>query len=116
MTAPPRIFHICERAAWDVALKSGRYSGSALDRRDGFIHFSTEVELKPTAALHLRGVEGLVLLEVPTDKLGTALRWEPSRAGKLFPHLYGALETEHVSRVWDLPVGPDGLHIFPYLG
>ena len=116
MTTPASVFHICNRTDWDNAMKSGRYAGSAIDKRDGFIHFSTETELIHTADLHLSGVEGLVLLEVPTKKLGAALRWERSRDGKLFPHLYAALETKHVSRVWDLPIGPDGRHVLPDLG
>jgi uncharacterized protein (DUF952 family) len=107
------VFHICDRSAWNLAKTSGCYEGSDLDRRDGFIHFSTREQAVETAALHLSGREGLVLLEVDADALGGALKWEESRNGALFPHLYGTLPTGTVRAAHDLPVGPDGRHIFP---
>ena len=109
----PRIFHICSRDAWNEAAQAGRYRGSALDRRDGFIHFSTADQVKETAALHLRGIDGLVLLTVDAAALGDALRWEESRDGRLFPHLYGDLPADAVLDVAPLPLADDGLHLFP---
>lgn len=107
------VFHICSRSEWDRAQAAGRYVGSDLDRRDGFIHFSTREQAVRTAALHLAGRKGLVLLEVDAGSLGAALKWEKSRNGALFPHLYGPLPTDTVRAVHDLPVGPDGAHLFP---
>ncbi|MDJ0947882.1 MAG: DUF952 domain-containing protein [Alphaproteobacteria bacterium] len=110
-----RIFHICERTAWDAAERSGAYQGSADDRADGFIHFSTAAQVVASAAKHRAGQDGLVLLTVDAKRLGAALRWEPSRGGELFPHLYGALPVAAVLAVQDLPLGPDGGHAFPPL-
>lgn len=107
------IFHFCDRGTWDDAVRAGSYAGSALDRQDGFIHFSTAEQARETAALHLRGKEGLVLLSVDAAALGDALRWEESRGGKLFPHLYADLPVDAVVDATDLPVGDDGLHVFP---
>ena len=107
------VFHICDRNAWELAKTNGCYEGSDLDRRDGFIHFSTREQAVQTAALHLAGREGLVLLEVGTASLGDALKWEESRNGGLFPHLYGDLPTEKVRMAHDLPVGSNGRHVFP---
>jgi uncharacterized protein (DUF952 family) len=107
------IFHICSRDAWIEAVQQGRYDGSELDRRDGFIHFSAPGRIRETASLHLRGVDGLVLVGVDAASLGPALRWETSRDGIAFPHLYGPLPVDDTVSVWDLPLGSDGFHIFP---
>ncbi len=109
------IYHMCKRAEWDAALARGRYEGSSQDRADGFIHFSAAAQVVASAAKHRAGQEGLVLLAVEAAALGGALRWEPSRGGALFPHLYDALPVAAVRRVEDLPLGPDGAHIFPPL-
>jgi uncharacterized protein (DUF952 family) len=85
------IYKICERAAWQEAESAGVYRGSALDRRDGFIHFSSAAQVQETAAKHFAGQTGLMLIAVDGDALGAALKWEVSRGGALFPHLYGAL-------------------------
>jgi uncharacterized protein (DUF952 family) len=85
------IYKICAQAEWDAALAAGSYTGSADDARDGFIHFSTAEQVAPTAAKHFAGRSDLVLIEVDAAQLGPALRFEPSRGGALFPHLYGAL-------------------------
>ena len=107
------IFHICRREAWDEAVRNGVYEGSDLDRRDGFIHFSTAGRVRETAALYLRGVAELVLIGVDPASLGAALRWERSRDGISFPHLYGPLAADDAVSVWDLAVGSDGFHVFP---
>lgn len=98
-------------AAQDV----GRYGGSSQDRADGFIHFSAADQVVDSAARHRPGQAGLVLLTVEAAALGAALKWEPSRRGLLFPHLYGDLPLSAVSRVDDLPLGADGRHVFPQL-
>jgi len=112
MTESP-IFHMCRRAEWDAALATGVYTGSSQDRDDGFIHFSTAAQIRASAARHRAGQDGLVLIAVDPAVLGAALRWEPSRGGALFPHLYGALAVAQVARVVDLPLGGDGVHRFP---
>jgi uncharacterized protein (DUF952 family) len=115
MTALP-IYHICRRDEWEAARRSGRYDGSSQDAADGFIHFSTAAQVAASAAKHRAGQSGLVLLAVDPARLGDALRWEPSRGGALFPHLYGALPLAAVVEVCDLPLGADGRHVVPPLG
>jgi len=107
------IYHICTRREWAEAEAAGDYRGSSQDRRDGFIHFSGPAQLEASARRHRAGQTELVLLSVDAQALGDALRWEPSRGGALFPHLYGPLPLSAVRRVDDLPLGPDGVHLFP---
>jgi uncharacterized protein (DUF952 family) len=104
-----RIYKILSRAEWEAARTAGRFQGSAVDLADGFIHFSTAVQAQETARRHFAGQADLVTLEVEADELGPALKWEPSRGGDLFPHLYGPLETGLVRRVADAPLGADGV-------
>ena len=107
------IYKILPRAAWDEALTVGRYAGSPLDRAEGFIHFSASDQARETAAKHFAGQTDLVVLTVDTAPLGAALRWEPSRGGALFPHLYGPLDCNLVADVRAAPLGEDGV---PVLG
>ena len=109
------IFHMCRLDEWETAHASGTYPGSSQDQADGFIHFSTAAQLPESARRHRAGQTGLVLLAVDPDFLGAALKWEPSRRGELFPHLYGGLRVGAVRWSRDLPLGPDGLHILPPL-
>jgi uncharacterized protein (DUF952 family) len=104
-----RIYKILPREAWQAALAQRRYDGSPLDRQDGFIHFSTAEQAQETARRHFAGQEDLVVLAVAADDLGSALKWEPSRGGDLFPHLYAHLETALVREVTEAPLGPDGV-------
>jgi uncharacterized protein (DUF952 family) len=85
------IYKICEQGSWLAAEAAGQYRGSTIDERDSFIHFSTAAQLAETAARHFAGQSQLILVAVDADALGRQLKWEPSRAGELFPHLYGAL-------------------------
>ena len=112
---PSTIYKLVPAALWREAENAGRFTGSAADLRDGFIHFSTAAQLAETAAKHFAGQSDLLLVGVDAARLGEALRWEPSRGGALFPHLYGALELAAVTRVEPLPLGPDGRHCFPVL-
>jgi len=107
------IFHICRKDEWDAAQENGIYSGSSQDKADGFIHFSASNQLIESAARHRAGQDGLMLLSVDADLLGTALKWESSRGGELFPHLYGDLPFYAVLNALDLRLGADGKHIFP---
>lgn len=112
-TADNPIFHMCRSEEWRAAEAAGRYGGSSQDQADGFIHFSTRAQVVESAAKHRAGQDGLVLLEVDAGALGPALKWEASRGGMLFPHLYGDLPTAAVTAVHELPLGPDGRHVFP---
>jgi uncharacterized protein (DUF952 family) len=107
------IFHMCKRSDWQSAQTAGQYPGSGDDLADGFMHFSTAEQLAESAARHRAGVTDLLLITVDADDLGDALKWEPSRGGQLFPHLYGALEVSNVISADELPLDEDGLHIFP---
>ena len=103
-----RIYKILTRQEWEAALRVRRFEGSAVDRADGFIHFSTAAQVGETARRHFAGQADLVVLEVEADDLGAALRWEPSRGGDLFPHLYGPLDSHRVRGVSEAPLGADG--------
>ena len=89
--------------------------GSPVDLADGFIHFSTAAQAAETAAKHFAGAGDLVLVQVDSGRLGDRLKWQPSRGGALFPHLYGDLDLTAVTRTDPLPLGPDGRHQFPPL-
>jgi uncharacterized protein (DUF952 family) len=106
-----RIYKILPRADWTAAHEAGRFEGSSVDLQDGFIHFSTGAQAQETARRHFAGQADLVVLEVEADDLGEALRWEASRGGDLFPHLYGPLEARHVRYVIEAPLGEDGAPI-----
>ena len=107
------IYHVCKAADWALAKMAGRYTGSPDDMRDGFIHFSALAQLQESVARHRAGQSSLVLLVVDPVPLGETLKWEPSRGGALFPHLYGVLPVSAVVAAHDLPLGPDGAHVFP---
>lgn len=107
------IYHMCRAEEWQAAQASGFYLGSSQDVADGFIHFSTAEQVVESAAKHRAGQTGLVLLAVDVAALGDALKWEPSRGGQLFPHLYGPLPTGAVRSARELPLGADGRHLFP---
>jgi uncharacterized protein (DUF952 family) len=107
------IFKICTAAEWREAERDGVYRGSAVDRRDGFIHFSTAEQAAETAAKHFAGQRDLVLVAVDETALGDGVKWEPSRGGALFPHLYSHLPLSAVERVDALPLDEAGVHAFP---
>lgn len=110
------IYKVCTASEWTAAEDAGRYDGSAVDRRDGFIHFSSADQVRETVARHFAGQADLVLVAIESDGLGD-LRWEPSRGGALFPHLHGGpLPTGAARWVKPLPLGDDGHHQFPDLG
>ncbi len=114
MSAHATIYKICSSKEWAAAEACGTYTGSADDARDGFIHFSTAAQVPGTAARHFAGRDDLVLVAVAAPMLGEALKWEPSRGGDLFPHLYGALGADAARSVIPLPLGADG-HAIPDL-
>jgi uncharacterized protein (DUF952 family) len=110
------IYKICSEALWREAERVGVFAGAAIDLEDGYIHFSTAAQAPETAARHFAGQGDLVLVAIDAGALGDGLRWEPSRGGDLFPHLYGELRLDAVRWVRPLPLGPDGRHVFPELG
>lgn len=107
------IFKVCGAAEWAAAEALGRYEGSADDKRDGFIHFSTVAQLDGTLAKHFAGRADLMLIAVEAGALGDALKWEPSRGGDLFPHLYGPMPVAAVSWTRPLPLDAAGRHRLP---
>lgn len=109
------IYKICDSALWREAERAGVFAGAPVDHADGFIHFSTAAQVAETAARHFAGRGDLLLVAVDAAALGPALRYEPSRGGALFPHLYGALPLSAVRWVRPLPLGAGGKHVFPEL-
>ena len=109
------IYKICGRDSWQAAERAGSYRGSDVDARDGFIHFSTGAQVAETAARHFARQSDLILIAVDGDALGDALKWEPSRGGDLFPHLYAALPLGAVRWARPLPDEIDGRRALPEL-
>jgi uncharacterized protein (DUF952 family) len=109
------IYKICNSALWREAERIGVFAGAPVDHADGFIHFSTAEQVAETAARHFAGQGDLVLVAVEVAALGSGLRYERSRGGQLFPHLYGTLPLSAVRWVKPLSLGADGKHMFPEL-
>jgi uncharacterized protein (DUF952 family) len=107
------IYKICARTGWDASRRSGVFRGAPVDARDGFIHFSTAAQVRETAAMYFAGETDLMLIAVDGPLLGDALKWEVSRGGALFPHLYGVLPLTAVLWAKPLALGADGRHVFP---
>ena len=107
------IYKIVSAGEWRTAEAAGWFDGAAIDRDDGFIHFSTAVQVRETAARHFAGISDLLLVAVDASTLPIA--WEPSRGGALFPHLYQPLPTTAALWIRPLELGPDGEHLFPPL-
>ena len=109
----PLIYKICPELLWREAEAAGRFSGAAIDLTDGYIHFSTGEQVRETAAKHFAGQRDLLLIAVDDATLGEALRYEPSRGGALFPHLYARLDPKAVRWIAPLAQDQSGRHIFP---
>ena len=107
-----RIYKIFRAEEWAALEAAGDTRGAPVDLADGYIHFSTSAQVAETAAKHFAGEDGLWLLSLEADHLGADLKWEPSRGGALFPHLYRALRRDEVLEAVELPLR-DGLHVFP---
>jgi uncharacterized protein (DUF952 family) len=110
-----KVYKIVPAALWRAAERDGIFRGSAHDARDGFIHFSAAAQVAETAAKHFAGQDDLLLVAVDGAALGPALKWEVSRGGALFPHLYGELETSDALKVEPLSLDENGRHRFPPL-
>lgn len=109
------IYKIVPQQMWQEAEKTGIFSGAPVDLADGYIHFSTAEQVKATAAKHFAGQDDLLLVAVEEALLGDQLKYEVSRGGALFPHLYGNLDLQFIHSVVALPLGEDGVHLFPEL-
>ncbi|MBV8756535.1 MAG: DUF952 domain-containing protein [Deltaproteobacteria bacterium] len=96
------IYKIATRAQWQAAEATGVFTGAPVDVADGYIHFSTAEQLPETLAKHFAGQRDLLLIAVEADALGEALRWEPSRGGALFPHLYAPLPVAAAVRITEI--------------
>jgi len=110
---PNIVYKIVPTSLWRDARKKGVFEGAPIDLKDGFIHFSTAEQARETARLHFSGAQGLLLVAVDGDALGEALKFEQSRGGQLFPHLFAMLPLEAVLWERPLPLGSDGAHVFP---
>lgn len=110
MTSP--VFKIVSAEAWRAAVAAGVFNGAPVDEKDGFIHLSAAHQVRETAARHFDGQFGLLLVSFDAHALGDALKWETSRGGDDFPHLYGPLQTALALSVSELPL-EDGRHVFP---
>jgi uncharacterized protein (DUF952 family) len=109
------IYKIVPASLWREAERAGVLRGAPVDLADGYIHFSTATQAEETAAKHFAGKNDLLLVSVEAETFGARLKWEPSRGGALFPHLYDALDLAAVTKVEPLPLGADGRHRFPPL-
>lgn len=107
------IYKICPKALWDEAVAAGVFAGAPVDLADGYIHFSTEAQVRETARRHFAGQSGLVLAAFEAERLGPALRYEPSRGGDLFPHLYARLDPSLALWVKPMRLLADGQHEMP---
>ena len=107
------VYKVLSETAFKEAERKGHFTGSADDTRAGFIHLSAADQLDGTLGVHFAGQAGLILLAVDPSRLGPALKWERSRGGALFPHLYAPLDLAAVLWVETLPLGTNGRHILP---
>ncbi|HEY9040036.1 MAG TPA: DUF952 domain-containing protein [Roseovarius sp.] len=106
------IYKILRQPEWDALRATGTTAGAPVDVADGYIHLSTPEQAPETAAKHFAGEEGLMLLGIEPELLGEDLKWEPSRGGALFPHLYRELRLADIAWAQPLPL-LDGAHQFP---
>lgn len=109
------IFKIVPKSLWQEAVDRGVFEGAPVDLADGYIHFSTGDQARETAAKHFAGQTDLLLAAFEAERFGEALKWEPSRGGALFPHLYDTFKPDTALWVRDLPLSPEGEHFFPEL-
>lgn len=107
------IYKVVSRSQWETAEMGGVFVGAEIDLSDGFIHFSTAEQVVETVAKHFAGQTDLLLVAVETDELGEQLKWEESRGGAMFPHLYSSLSVAAAASVVPLPLGETGEHVFP---
>lgn len=103
-----RVYKLLTRAEWAAAEARGVFEGSAIDLADGFIHFSTAAQAPETGRRYFSGMTDLVIVGFEDEALGAGLKWEPSRGGDLFPHLYGPLPTRLAIEVREVALDAGG--------
>ena len=116
MTSNNLIYKISPRDLWGTAEKAGVFTGAEIDIQDGVIHFSTKEQAQETADKHFAGQKDLFLVAIDAEKLGPALKYEVSRGGDLFPHLYAELALDTVVWVREIPTDANGHHVLPFDG
>ena len=109
------IYKICPGAIWRAAEREGVFHGFGIDEVDGFVHLSSHAQVRDTAARFFAGEKDLMLVAIDSRRLGEALKWEETRSGDTFPHLYDAIDLSAVVWVKPLPLGANGQHRFPAL-
>lgn len=109
----PLIYKIMTCSQWEDTKQAGKFMGAPVDLQDGYIHFSTAQQTRETAAKHFANQDDLVLLAVSTSNMGDALKWEVSRGGAFFPHLYSPLSLDDVVQMDPIPLDEHGNHLFP---
>jgi uncharacterized protein (DUF952 family) len=107
------IYKILPESEWTAALAVGAFQGSGIDMADGYIHFSTAAQMVETAAKHFTARPNLILVAVDDTVLGDALKYEVSRGGALFPHLFRPLSVSEAIWAKPLPLDENSVHIFP---
>jgi uncharacterized protein (DUF952 family) len=103
-----KIYKILKRAEWEAAMRAGRFDGAAIDLTDGYIHLSTAAQAEETARRYFTDQADLVLVRLDAEALGAAIKWEPSRGGDLFPHLYAPLDCALAEAVTPILLEADG--------
>lgn len=110
-----RVYKITTRDAWAEAERTGAFSGAEIDLKDGYIHLSTATQAAETARLHFRGHENLLVVGFDAEAFDDQLKWEPSRGGQLFPHVYGVLPTRAAISATPAPLDGEGVPQLPTL-
>lgn len=108
MQSPQFVYKVADRAVYDASVAAGTFVGQPIDKADGYIHFSSAEQLSETIRLCFAGLSGQVLFQVPTAPFGEAMKWEASRGGALFPHLYAELPMSAVGEVAHIDIAADG--------
>lgn len=109
----PLIYKVLTQSEWNDFQKDGLFEGSQVDLTDGFIHFSTIQQLVETVSKHFAGQDDLAVLAFDSDSWQDDLKWEPSRGGQLFPHLYSTIRKTDVIRAGEITLSAEGKHQFP---
>lgn len=107
------VYKVLRRQEWTAAQKTGAFTGSPADARDGFVHLSAAHQVRGVCERHFAGENDLLLLTIEADRLGPALKWETSHKGEAYPHLYGTLPLALVGSVAEIRPGNDGRLKFP---
>jgi uncharacterized protein (DUF952 family) len=110
-----RIYKLIGRSAWEAAVAAGRFDGAEVDLADGFIHFSTAAQAAETGRRYFKGRSDLLIVGFEAEALGDGLKWEPSRGGDLFPHLYGPLDPGLATEIRAVALDADGAPILEAL-